>query len=172
MSQYRRWYQPGGWYFFTVVTADRARRLVGADAITRLRESFRIVRAQWPYEMDAAVILPDHLHCIWRLPSDDADFSTRWRLIKGHFARGVQAVANPRGEKRVWQRRFWEHLLRDEEDWRRHMDYIHYNPVKHGYVASAGAWPHSSFRHAVAQGYYDADWGRAEPLTIAGMKCE
>lgn len=125
-----------------------------------------------PFAMDAVVILPDHLHCIWQLPPDDADFSTRWRLIKRHFALGIDAPMTARGEKKVWQRRFWEHFLRDEEDWRRHMDYIHYNPVKHGYVSSPVDWVSGSFQRAVKEGLYPVDWGGQEPPSVTGMELE
>ncbi|TLD40639.1 MAG: hypothetical protein JETT_3102 [Candidatus Jettenia ecosi] len=122
--------------------------------------------------MDAVVILPDHIHCIWRLPLDDDDFSTRWRLIKRYFSIGIDAPLTKRAEKKVWQRRFWEHLLRNEEDWRTHMDYIHYNPVKHGYVQNPGDWPYGSFQRAVTEGLYPANWGTKEPSSINGMNLE
>jgi len=122
--------------------------------------------------MDAIVILPDHIHCIWQLPSGDADFSTRWRLIKRYFSTGVDAALNSKGEKRIWQRRFWEHLIRDEDDWRKHMDYIHYNPVKHGYVSHPGLWPHGSFHRAVERGWYGSDWGKNEPEAIQNLDLE
>ena len=117
--------------------------------------------------------MPDHLHCLWRLPEGDNDFSTRWRLIKRYFAVGMDTAVNNRREKAVWQRRYWEHLIRDEEDWLRHMDYIHYNPVKHGYVTAPANWPHSSFQQAVLKGWYPADWGaQSEPAVIAGCDFE
>ena len=94
---------------------------------------------------DAMVILPDHLHMVWRLPGGDTDYSLRWRLIKHYLASGISGSTNRRGEKAVWQQRFWEHAIRDEDDWRNHIDYVHYNPVKHGYVARPGVWPWSSF---------------------------
>ena len=105
-------------------------------------------------------------------PENDNDFSTRWRLIKRYFSIGIDNQLNARKEKQVWQRRFWEHLLRDEEDWRRHMDYIHYNPVKHGYAHRPVDWPHSSFMRAVERGYYSADWGAFEPQNITGLQVE
>jgi len=118
------------------------------------------------------VVLPDHLHRIWQMPDQDADFSRRWRLIKRYFSIGMDAEVSRRREKQIWQRRFWEHLVRDEEDWRQHMDYIHYNPVKHGYVKTPYDWPHSSFRRAVKHGLYPPDWGASQPAAIAGMDFE
>ena len=122
-----------------------------------------------PFVMDAVVVLHDHLHCIWRLPDGDEDFSTRWRLIRRHFSLAIDAPLTKRGEKLVWQRRFWEHLIRDEGDWRRHVDYIHYNPVKHGYVRSPRDWPSSSFHRAIKRGWYLEDWGSEEPENLKGM---
>jgi REP-associated tyrosine transposase len=116
-----------------------------------------------PFEIGAIVVMPDHVHCIWRLPEGDGDFATRWRLVKRYFSVGFDAVVNRRDEKRIWQRRYWEHLIRDAEDWRRHMDYIHYNPVKHGYVSAPALWRSSSFRRAVEDGLYPADWGASTP---------
>lgn len=113
--------------------------------------------------------LPDHLHSLWRLPSDDANYSERWRQIKRFVSIGAAVDKNRRGEKALWQRRYCEHVVRDEEDWRRHCDYIHYNPVKHRYVALPTDWPHSSFAHAVAQGWYEPGWGDDAPPGIAVM---
>lgn len=172
MSDYRRLYQPGGSYFFTVVTHHRQKILSSPDHLLRLQSAFDRVKERLPFAMEAFVILPDHLHCIWNLPSGDSDFSTRWRLIKGYFSAGVRGSVNERCEKGIWQRRFWEHLLRDEEDWRRHMDYIHYNPVKHGYVKAPKDWPHSSFRQAVEKGLYPKGWGLEESKNISGMERE
>jgi len=132
MSDYRRAYIPGGCFFFTVVTHHRQPLFAEGRNIDRLRDGFRRAMAKHPFRIDAIVILPDHLHSVWRLPEGDADFSLRWRLVKHYLAAGVPAATNRRGEKLVWQRRFWEHAIRDEEDWRNHIDYIHYNPVKHG----------------------------------------
>ena len=101
------------------------------------------------------------LHTVWRLPPGDTDYSLRWRLIKHHLASGIQGSSNRRGEKNIWQRRFWEHLIRDEYDWRNHVDYVHYNPVKHGYVERAVEWPFSSFHHYVRRGWLAEDWGCA-----------
>jgi len=170
MSDYKRLYRKAGFYFFTVVTHNRQRLLTGPKNIERLRDAFRLTQTRYPFIFDAVVVLPEHIHCIWQMPEGDEDFSTRWRLIKRYFSIGIDSLLNERKEKQVWQRRFWEHLLRDEDDWRRHMDYIHYNPVKHGYVQRPADWPHSSFTRAVERGYYSADWGAFEPQNIRGLQ--
>lgn len=172
MSTYRRAYQPGGCYFFTVVTNKRHAILTNPDVLERLRAAFRHVQTTRPFTIEAMVILPDHLHCLWQMPADNHDFSTRWRMIKHYVSIGVGAPINSRKEKLFWQRRFWEHLIRDEEDWRRHMDYIHYNPVKHGYVAKVSDWPHSSFHQAVKEKLYPPDWGGFEPENVKKMDIE
>jgi putative transposase len=172
MSEYRRFYQPGGSYFFTIVTHQRTEILSLPDNITRLKSAFDKVMGKYSFIMEAFVILPDHVHCLWRMPSGDSNYSLRWRLIKGYFSAGFNHPVNHRGEKEIWQRHFWEHLLRDEEDWKKHMDYIHYNPVKHGYVKSPGEWLHSSFRQAVQDGLYAPGWGAEAPGTLSGMDLE
>jgi putative transposase len=156
MSDYRRAQTPGGCFFFTVVTRNREPWLSDSDAMDRLRWAFRETMRKRPFAIDAIVILPDHLHAIWRLPPGDADFSTRWRLIKHSVS------VTPHRQWR-WQPRFWEHILRDENDWRRHVEYIHYNPVKHGYARAPWDWPHSSFRRAVGRGWHSKDWDATEP---------
>ncbi len=128
--------------------------------------------AERPFHIDAIVVLPDHLHCIWRLPSGDADFSGRWREIKKAVSREVERRTNHHNGRPVWQRRFWEHLIRDEEDWRRHVEYIHYNPVKHGLARRPADWPWSSFARAVARGWHEVGWGASEPEAIVGMEYE
>ena len=172
MSEYRRAIVSGGCYFFTLVTHARKRLLEDQENIDRLREGFRRTMIKYPFSIDAIVILPDHLHTVWRLPRNDADFSLRLRLIKHYLASGVSATTNHRGEKRVWLRRFWEHLIRDEEDWRGHVDYIHYNPVKHGYVRYPGEWRWSSYLKACGQGWYPSGWGGQEPSNLVGMDWE
>ena len=172
MSQYIRARQPGGTYFFTVVTHQRQPLLASAEMVERLRQAFRQVMARRPFAVEAMVILPDHLHCLWRLPSDDVNYSERWRQIKRFLSIGVGVDKNQRGEKALWQRRYWEHVVRDEKDWRRHCDYIHYNPVKHGYVTRPSDWPHSSFARAVAQGRYEPGWGEDAPPGIGEMDYE
>ncbi len=165
MSNYRRLRIAGGLYFFTVVTANRRPILV--EHIDKLREAFHVVRQQLPFELDAVVVLPDHLHCILELPQGDTDFSMRWRLIKSRFSRSIPKTRAETGkaarkERNVWQRRYWEHLIRDDRDYARHLDYIHYNPVKHGYVAKPIAWAYSSFRRFVERGIYAKNWGTKE----------
>jgi len=164
MANYRRNFLPGGSYFFTVNLADRRRALL-TEHIVLLRAAFRQVRARHPFAIEAVVILPDHLHAIWTLPDGDADFSTRWRLIKSSFShalpRGerISASRAAKGEREIWQRRYWEHTLRDGDDFARHLDYIHFNPVKHGHAIRVRDWPYSSFRRWVRFGAYPDDWG-------------
>ena len=168
--QYRRAFVPGGSYFFTVVTERRRTLLASAEAVEVLRMAIQAVRSTRPFEVDAMVVLPDQLHCLWTLPPDDADFATRWRLVKTWFTKhcdpGLRAVPNrarvAKREQAVWQHRYWEHLLRDEADFVRHVEYIHYNPVKHGHAQAPMDWPYSSFRRYVEAGVYPADWGRSE----------
>ena len=162
MKRYRRAYVSGGVYFFTVVTHLRSPWLTQPEAVQRLRAAFRKVRERRPFGIDAIVVLPDHLHTIWRLPMGDSDFSTRWRLIKHHVTVGRTGTWR-------WQPRFWEHVLRDGEDWRRHVEYIHYNPVRHGYVQAPSAWPYSSFRRAVERGWHDPSWGAGEPANLPSV---
>ena len=172
MPNYRRAYAPGGTYFFTVVTWKRRHLLSSEDRIDHLRDAFRYIRARRPFDIDGMVVLPDHLHCIWRLPPGDADYAARWREIKKRFSGVVNPSSNERNERLVWQRRYYEHLIRDETDWRRHMDYLHYNPVKHGLVRRAADWPYSSFRSAVRRGWYAEDWGRSAPQHLDGLELE
>lgn len=149
--------------------AERPGKGLLVERIDALGAAFRAVRQRHPFHMDAVVVLPDHLHCVWSLPDGDVDYSTRWGLIKAHFSRGVErgerrsASRIKRGERGIWQRRFWEHCLRDEGDYARHVDYIHWNPVKHGYVQRVAGWPHSSFQRHVARGAYPVGWGGGEP---------
>lgn len=172
MSDYRRVRVPGGCYFFTVVTYGRRPLLADEININLLRQALASAKTRRPFDVEAMVVLPDHLHCIWRLPAGDADFSGRWRAVKQFVSKRLDTAVSPRGEKPVWQRRFWEHLIRDQEDWRRHMDYIHFNPVKHGLVAAPEDWPHSSYRRAVAEGRYPPGWGRTEPDSVRNMMRE
>ncbi len=180
MSNYRRNRVPGGTYFFTVVTFGRRPILQSSLAVELLRGAWRVTSAERPFETLAAVILPDHLHCIWRLPPGDADFSTRWRLIKARFTIAASdrklvapTLARPGRSRRgvdVWQRRFWEHVVRDERDLQQHVHYVHYNPVKHGYALRAADWAHSTFRRYVNRGWYSLNWGAAEPTCL--RNCE
>lgn len=154
---------PGGTYFFTVNLADRRQSLL-TDNIELLRMAFRCARYRHPFTIDAIVVLPEHLHAIWTLPYGDGDFATRWRLIKTTFSRGlrrpepVSASRSRKHERGIWQRRYWEHTIRDESDLARHIDYVHFNPVKHGYAEHVQDWPFSSFRRMVRLGFYPADW--------------
>ena len=163
MPQYRRAQIKGSTFFFTVVLADRSSTLL-FDQIDHLRQVYRSVQANRPFETIAICILPDHIHAVWALPEDDADFPTRWNLIKAGFSRGVgsrprsQSKVGKR-EKGVWQRRYWEHAIRNDVDLERHVDYIHFNPVKHGHVTRVRDWPHSSFHRYVERGLLASDWG-------------
>ncbi len=172
MSYYRRLYVPGGTYFFTVVAYHRQPIFAKESRVEQLRRSLREVKAKRPFAVVAGVVLPNHLHCLWRLPEGDADFSTRWQMIKTHFSRHVPAPIRQDGSKTVWQPRFYEHLIRDEDDFRKHLDYIHYNPVKHGLVATPGEWPQSSFQRFVAIDWYASDWGNAVPPDVEDMDAE
>ena len=165
--QYRRAFSPGGSFFFTVVTQERKPIFANPEAVEVLRDAFRHVRKSRPFEIDAIVVMPEHLHCIWTLPPNDADFPTRWRLIKTWFSKHCDPMLRPapnlahkaKQEQSLWQHRYWEHQLRDEVDFARHVEYIHYNPVKHGLTTSPMAWPYSSFRHYVEAGICQPDWG-------------
>jgi len=173
--RYRRTQVQGGTYFFTVVTYQRIKIFNRPDNAALLRQAIEKVRKSHPFRIDASVLLPEHFHCIWTLPQGDADFSTRWRLIKSYFSRKFSRVGwveerNPtdktisasrlkKNEKAIWQRRFWEHLIRDEQDFKHHVEYIHYNPVKHGWVKSPKDWAFSSFHRYVNNGFYDLEWG-------------
>ena len=162
MVHYRRNRIAGGRYFFTVTLHDRHSRTL-TDHIDLLRMAFRDTQHRRPFVINAIVILPEHLHTIWALPAGDADYSGRWRAIKGRFTRALHKAGEPlprrtNGDHALWQRRFWEHTLRDEQDLGRHVDYIHYNPVKHGHVASVADWPYSSFHRYVKQGLLPKNW--------------
>jgi putative transposase len=162
--RYRRSRVVGGTYFFTLVAADR-HAAPFVEHIDALRSAFRFVRARRPFEIDAIVVLPDHLHVLLTLPEGDADFATRLMLIKQRFSLRIppgdriDASRAAKGERGVWQRRYWEHAIRDEEDLLRHIEYIHFNPVKHGHVLRAGDWPHSSIHRYIRRGLVDAGWG-------------
>ncbi len=163
MSNYRRAKIAGGTFFFTLTLADRSSDLLVRE-IDRLRRIYAQVRGRRPFETVAICILPDHLHAIWSLPLDDADFARRWNLIKGGFSRGLLAADRSssklaKREKGIWQRRYWEHAIRDNTDLARHIDYIHFNPVKHGLVSRVRDWPHSSFHRYVERGDLPEDWG-------------
>ncbi len=167
MPDYRRYRVPGGCYFFTVNLLERFPNDTLVRHVDLLRGVVRDVRRRWPFRIDGWVVLPDHLHCIWTLPAGDADFTTRWRLIKAGFAKHLpktehrSRVRVSRCERGIWQRRFWEHTIRDERDYASHMDYLHFNPVKHGHVRRVVDWPYSSFARCVERWIYPYDWAGA-----------
>ena len=164
MPDYRRAWHPGGTYFFTVNLLQRQGNNLLIQYVDVLREVVRSVRQRHPFITHSWAVLPDHLHCVIELPPDDADFATRWRLIKMEFSKALpkterrSQVRVARGERGIWQRRYWEHLIRDEADFCAHMDYVHINPLKHGLVRRVVDWPHSTFHRLVGQGVYPADW--------------
>jgi putative transposase len=162
MVNYRRNFVPGGIFFFTVTLADRSSKVL-VEHVDLLRNALRAARRERPFVVDAIVILPDHLHAIFTLPPGDFDFSGRWRRIKGHFSSALIGVSTglvrrPNGDLALWQRRFWEHTVRDEGDFARHVDYIHFNPVKHALVQRVRDWPYSSFHPYVKEGILPDDW--------------
>jgi putative transposase len=162
MVNYRRNLVPGGTYFFTVTLHDRSSALL-TELIDLLRAAFRAGQLKQTFHVDAIVILPEHLHTIWTLPEGDADYPARWKAIKSAFTQavvksGVVLERNEKGEYELWQRRYWEHTITDENDFRRHVDYIHYNPVKHGWAKQVSDWPYSSFHRYVRHGILPPDW--------------
>jgi putative transposase len=175
MPEYRRKLRPGGTYFFTLVTYRRRPIFSVPSARAALHRVICEVQSSHPFEIPAIVLLPDHLHCIWKMPENDDAFAMRWRLIKGRFTRlwlkedgafathptlepSVSESRTSRMERGVWQRRFWEHVIRDQRDYARHMDYIHYNPVKHGYTRCPHLWEHSTFQRWLKEGFYLSNW--------------
>ena len=164
MPNYRRAWHPGGTYFFTVNLLQRHGNDLLLRHIDELRAAVRATRRRHPFEIHGWVVLPDHLHCVISLPPGDADFAIRWRLIKLLFSRAIPLAEwrNParlrRGERGIWQRRYWEHLIRDDADFAAHMDYVHINPLKHGLVARVRDWPYSTFHRLVEDGVYPLDW--------------
>lgn len=171
MTHYRRANLAGASYFFTVVTYQRRAFLCNEDVLKALRDAIEKTREKHPFTIDAWVLLPDHMHAIWTLPPDDADFANRWRLIKRHVTQTCGALLHQPNlmtasktkhrESTLWQRRYWEHLIRNDDDYAKHMDYVHFNPVKHGLVKRVVDWQHSSFHRYVKQGDYSEDWGLA-----------
>lgn len=164
MPDYRRAFIPGGTYFFTVNLLQRHNSNLLITEIQLLRDTVRKVRQRYPFQINAWVVLPEHLHCIWTLPPGDSNYSLRWRLIKSGFSRGLPIIERrskvriAAGERGIWQRHYWEHVIRDDLDYRHHVDYIHVNPLKHGHVTKIIDWPYSTFHQYVAQGIYPADW--------------
>lgn len=179
MPEYRREYIPGGLYFFTVNTYKKQPVLVEDGIRNALRDGINLARQSHPFSIDAWVLLPDHLHCIWRLPEEDGNFSLRWSIIKRHVTKYSETQRHHsirrsvsrknRNEGSLWQRRFWEHQIRDEADYRKHIDYIHWNPIKHGYVKQLKDWPYSTFHRYVAQGLYSEDWAGINEITVDDM---
>lgn len=168
MSNYRRLYIPGGTFFFTLVTYHRQPYFANPENITKLRQAVATVKGEMPFNFMAAVILPDHLHFLWTLPSNDCDYSKRIGLIKVLFTKSVQnknlleqlsLSRQKHRESNIWQRRFWEHSIQDESELEIYLNYIHYNPVKHNLVSCPHLWLYSSFQKWVDQGIYSADWG-------------
>ena len=182
MADYRRWHVAGGTTFFTLVTYGRRPLFSSKSACRLLGTVMRVVRSELPFKTVAVVLLPDHLHAIWSLPFGDADYSTRWKKIKIEFstrwlaAGGSEAMVTPsqmkRGSRGIWQRRFYEHQVRDENELEALCDYVHYNPVKHGHAASPWHWPRSTFRRFVAAGQYSKDWGHSQPPSITALDYE
>ena len=171
MPHYRRARVPGATYFFTVNLRDRNCDLL-VRHIDLLRTTVRATRARHSFHIDAWVVLPEHMHCLWTLPVGDADFALRWKVIKAGFAKRlpktetITTSQHSRRERGIWQRRYWEHLIRDENDYQRHFDYIHFNPLKHGHVQCLADWPCSSFHRAVRQGIYLPDWRGGADIEI------
>ncbi len=173
MPRFHRWYSPGAMFFFTAVTYRRRPIFQDVDAVQLLGEVMRSVRTRWPFRTVAMVVLPDHLHCIWEQPRTDPDHSVRWRRIKAEFSKlwlnesGREPFPrNERlrpGEREVWQRRYWEHLIRDGHDLETHLDYVHFNPVKHGLVCRPSEWPWSTYHRFERLGHYPSNWGGTEP---------
>jgi putative transposase len=169
MPNYRRAYEPGGTYFLTIATYQRLPLLGPPQAVTCLRSALGEVMREAPFQIPAAVILPDHIHFLWSLPRGDADYSGRVGRMKVRFTRSIREAGSPppdvspsrrrHRESDVWQRRFWEYTVRDEPDFERLLDYIHYNPVRHGLATCPHRWPFSSFRKWVRSGLYSAEWG-------------
>jgi putative transposase len=168
MSRYRRAFHPGATYFFTVCLADRGSQRL-TENITGLRAAYAATLATLPVRTEAVVILPDHLHAVWTLPVGDADFPNRWRLFKTAFSKGfavsstTSASKLARGEKGIWQRRYWEHHIRNEADLAAHIAYCWGNPVKHGLVRCAADWPYSSIHRDIRLGLVSSEWAGRIP---------
>ena len=175
MPQYIRAFVPGGTFFFTVTLLERHRKLL-TEHIDVLRQVFKSARQRRPFTLEGIVILPDHLHFIWTLPVGEADFSTRWHDVIARFAAHIpkeerlSTRRQKKGERGIWQRRFWEHVIRDEQDYDRHVDYIHYNPVKQGYGTRVAAWPYSSWHRQVRDGMYHLDWAADADVQLLEME--
>ena len=171
MPNYRRNYVPGATFFFTLTLATRFPNDLLVREVDALRAAVRKVRGKYPFRIDACVVLPDHLHFLWTLPAGDSDYPLRIRLVKSFFSRSIpRDVGKFHGKERgVWQRRYWEHTIRNQADFNAHMDYIHFNPVKHGYVERVSDWQYSTFHRLARGGVYPIDWaGDATPIFSVG----
>jgi REP-associated tyrosine transposase len=181
MPQYQRSHIEGGTYFFTVVSYERVKIFTTNDARKLLHDAWMDVCKRFPFNTIAVCLLPEHMHCIWSLPEGDANYSMRWKEIKRLFTKGYLSQIGPgeirsdsrlkRREAAIWQRRFWEHTIRDQDDLNRHIDYVHYNPVKHGFVKRVVEWPWSSFHRYIKAGYYENDWGESVERSLWGLDC-
>jgi putative transposase len=164
MPDYRRYRIPGGTFFFTVNLLERNPNDLLVRHIDVLRRAVKETRQRQPFHIDAWVVLPDHLHCVWTLPTGDTDNSGRWRSIKQIFSKAMPKterrtkVRLVRGERGIWQRRFWERMIFDDNDFAAHVDYCHINPVKHGLVRNVADWPYSTFHRYVKRGIIPIDW--------------
>ncbi len=178
VSYYRRANTPGSSYFFTVVTYRRQKILCDEQVRNALRVATKAVQSERPFTIDAWVLLPDHLHCLWTLPAGDADFSMRWGLIKrrvslvcGEDYKRTEWLSSSKKKHRestLWQRRFWEHQIRDQNDFNRHLDYIHYNPVKHGLCKRPNQWPYSTLHRYIKAAKYPEDWAVQDDFDDSG----
>jgi putative transposase len=172
MPNYRRAWHPGGTWFFTLALQERHNNPLLIQYIDVLRQAVARTRRDHPFIIHGWVVLPDHLHCIIELPPGDTNFSQRLRVIKSNFSRAIPATQHRnesrirRGERAIWQCRFWEHLIRDQADFNAHMDYLHFNPVKHGLVKSVADWPYSTFHHLVAEQVYPPDWAAGGTIEL------
>lgn len=161
--EYRRVIIPGAIYFFTLNLRNRGSKLLTKE-INKLRIAFQRAKKKYPFKIEGIVILPDHIHMMLRLPLSDGNFSLRIRLIKSNFTHQLQRneyinqSRRKKGERGIWQRRFWEHLIRDEKDYEHHLNYIHFNPVKHGYVTRPADWPYSSIHRDIEVGLLPKNW--------------
>ena len=182
MPNYIRLREEGGTFFFSVVTHRRRAFLTDPLARQCLRGAWRETQARYPFELVAVCLMPDHLHTIWTLPEEDTDYDKRWSFLKARFswmyrreggAEGRRCASRlKRRERGFWQRRYWEHKIRDDDDLNRHLHYTHYNPVKHGFVEWPEQWPWSTFHRYARMGWYDTGWGHSPVDNIEGMECE
>jgi putative transposase len=180
MPDYRRAFLPGGTFFFTVVTYRRFPIFNSNASINLLRDCFKYTIRSYPFKIDATVILPDHIHAIWTLPNNTSDYSLRWKIIKSTFShryKGPKITELSKSmimkhESGIWQRRFWEHQIRNEDDFNRHCDYIHYNPVKHKLVQLPADWEYSSLKSFIKKGLYSDNWGQQVPVSVLSLNFE